>query len=73
MERRSGRKALAAARAAGCNDPAAAYCRHTGAKSMTALAHDLAGLISPLHGKTPVVSERIGLCETSPQRPQHAL
>ena len=50
----SGRKALAAAGAASGDDLAAADRFHTGAEAVAALAHDLAGLISPLHGSAPV-------------------
>jgi hypothetical protein len=47
---RSGGQLLAAAGAARCKHLAAADCRRAGAKAVTALAHELAGLISPLHG-----------------------
>jgi hypothetical protein len=47
---RSGRELLAAPRAARCKHLAAADRRRAGAKAVTALAHELAGLISPLHG-----------------------
>jgi hypothetical protein len=50
----SGRKALAAARAAGGDDLAASHGGHAGAKTMTALAHEFGRLISPLHGSAPV-------------------
>src|SRR4029078_3672812 len=46
----SGAEPLAATVAPGGNHLAASRGRHAGAKSMTALAHDLAGLIGPLHG-----------------------
>src|SRR5262249_54493405 len=41
---------LAAARAASGHNLAATFGRHAGAKTMSALAHQLAGLIGPLHG-----------------------
>src|ERR1700722_9501280 len=47
---RSGGELLAAAGAARCKHLAAADCRRAGAKAVTALAHELAGLVSPLHG-----------------------
>src|SRR5262245_53525668 len=47
---RSGAEPLAAATAPGGNDFAAALGRHAGAETVTALAHELAGLIGPLHG-----------------------
>src|SRR4051812_19687837 len=46
----SSAQALAAARAAGCNHLAAARGGHAGAITVTALAHELARLIGPLHG-----------------------
>jgi hypothetical protein len=46
----SGGELLAAARAARCKHFAAANRRRAGAKPVTALAHELAGLIGPLHG-----------------------
>jgi anti-sigma factor RsiW len=46
----SGGELLAAARAARCKHLAAADRRRAGAKAVTTLAHELAGLISPLHG-----------------------
>jgi hypothetical protein len=46
---RSGGELLAAARAARCKHFAAADRRRAGAKAVTALAHELAGLIGPLH------------------------
>ncbi len=48
--RGSGAKPLAAAIAPGGDHLAAARGRHAGAKSVTALAHNFAGLIGPLHG-----------------------
>jgi hypothetical protein len=47
---RSGGELLAAARSARREHPAAADRRRAGAKAVTALAHELAGLIGPLHG-----------------------
>jgi hypothetical protein len=47
---RSGGELLAAARAARCKHLAAADRRRAGAKAVTTLAHELAGLIGPLHG-----------------------
>jgi hypothetical protein len=46
----SGAQALAATRAARGEDFAAAGGREAGAEAVTALAHQFAGLISPLHG-----------------------
>src|SRR5262245_42800517 len=48
--RASGTEALAPARPARGDDLAAAGGLHAGAKTVTALAHQLARLISPLHG-----------------------
>src|SRR5271157_718396 len=45
----SSRKSLAAARAAGGDDLAAADGRHARAKAVAALAHDFGRLIGPLH------------------------
>ena len=50
----SGREALATARATGSNDATAADGGHTATEAMAALAHDLGGLVSPLHGSAPV-------------------
>ena len=47
---RSGTEALAAARPTGIEDLATARARHPGSEAMTALAHQLARLIGPLHG-----------------------
>src|SRR5271155_5277682 len=49
----SGRELLAAARAPRGDYFAAAHRRGAGAKAMTALAHQLAGLIGPLHLWSP--------------------
>jgi len=46
----SGAEALAAARAAGRHDLAAAFGGHAGAETVTALTHELARLIGPFHG-----------------------
>jgi hypothetical protein len=46
----SGAQTLAAAGAPGRENLAAAGGRQAGAKAVTALAHQFAGLISPLHG-----------------------
>jgi hypothetical protein len=46
----SGAQTLAAAGAAGSEDLATAGGRQAGAEAVTALAHQFAGLISPLHG-----------------------
>ena len=46
----SGAEPLASARAARGHHLAAARCRHAGAKTVTAFAHQLARLIGPLHG-----------------------
>jgi hypothetical protein len=46
----SGAQTLAATGAAGGEDLAAAGRGETGAEAVTALAHQFAGLISPLHG-----------------------
>jgi hypothetical protein len=40
--------------AAGGEDLAATNSRHAGAETMTALANELARLVSSLHGKSPV-------------------
>ena len=50
----SGRKALAATRATGGDDLAAADGGHARAKTVATLAHELGGLIGPLHGYAPV-------------------
>jgi hypothetical protein len=50
IEAGSGAQTLAAAGAACGQNLAAAGGRETGTKSVTALAHQFAGLISPLHG-----------------------
>src|SRR6476620_5958666 len=55
---RSGGQALAAAGAASGDDAAAADGGHAAAEAMAALAHDLGGLVSPLHGSAPVLWER---------------
>ena len=49
----SGRQALAAVGATSGDDLAAALGRHAGAVAMTALTHQLAGLIGSLHGPSP--------------------
>jgi hypothetical protein len=46
----SGAQTLAAARTAGGENLATASGGETGAEAVTALAHQFAGLISPLHG-----------------------
>lgn len=46
----SGAEALAAARAAGRHNLAAAFGGHAGAETVTALPHELARLIGPFHG-----------------------
>jgi NADH dehydrogenase FAD-containing subunit len=46
----SGAQTLAATRTAGGENLAAAGGGETGAEAVTALAHQFAGLISPLHG-----------------------
>lgn len=51
---RSGAQTLAAAGAACGENLAAAGGRQTGAKAVTALAHQFAGLIGPLHGRSPL-------------------
>src|SRR5262245_63722098 len=48
--RASGAEPLASARAARGNHLASAFGRHAGTKAVTALAHQLARLIGPLHG-----------------------
>ena len=50
----SGRQLLAAARAAGGDDAATTNGGHARAEAVAALAHEFAGLISPLHGYAPV-------------------
>ncbi len=51
----SGRQLLAATRATGGDDLAATDRGHAGAEAVTALAHELAGLIGPLHDNAPVL------------------
>jgi hypothetical protein len=46
----SGAQALAATRATGGENLTATDGRQAGAEAVTALAHQFAGLISPLHG-----------------------
>jgi hypothetical protein len=53
-EVRSGAQTLAATRAAGGENLAAAGGRETGTEAVTALAHQFAGLIGPLHGRSPL-------------------
>src|ERR1700733_918566 len=58
----SGGELLATARAASRDHLAAADRRRTSAKAMAALAHQLAGLIGPLHGlglRIPIVGGKI--------------
>src|SRR5947199_6822998 len=50
---RSGTQSLAAARAPRRNHLAAALGGHTGTKTVTTLAHQLAGLVGPLHDESP--------------------
>jgi hypothetical protein len=50
---KSGRKALAAAGAAGSNNLHTTIGGHTGAEAMTALADEFARLICPFHGESP--------------------
>src|SRR5262249_10682814 len=66
----SGGELLAAARAASGDHLAAADRRHAGAKAVATLAHDLAGLIGPLHG---LVSELQSSAENrAPPDPERA-
>jgi hypothetical protein len=67
-----GRELLAAARAAGCDDLAAACGCHAGAKAMTAGSHELGGLVGALHlfkyrGVRPflVLSDNRSVCLTN--------
>ena len=53
---RSGRQLLAAAGATGGDDLAAADSGHAGAETVTALAHELGGLIGPLHRNSPKIA-----------------
>jgi hypothetical protein len=50
----SGGQAPAPMSSASRNDLTATFRRHSRAKAVTALAHELAGLIGPLHGSSPV-------------------
>jgi hypothetical protein len=54
MDAGSGAQTLAATRAARGKNLAASGGRKAGAKAVTALAHQFAGLISPLHGRSPL-------------------
>jgi hypothetical protein len=53
---RSGAQTLAATRAACGENLAAADSRETGTETVTALAHQFAGLIGPLHGRSPLAN-----------------
>jgi hypothetical protein len=65
--RLSGAEAFAAAGAASGNDLAAALGRHAGAKTVTALPHELARLIGPFHGSDLRWSRRnAGWCRVPP-------
>jgi hypothetical protein len=57
----SGAQSLAAASAASGKDLAAANCGEAGAEAVAALAHQFAGLISPLHGFFSAPNPSIGL------------
>lgn len=61
---RLGAQALAAARAAGRDDLAAALGRDTGTEAMAALAHEFAGLIGPLHGSFSAARQSAKWMET---------
>ena len=50
----SGRQLLATTCAASGDDATATDRGHAGAEAVAALAHEFAGLISPLHGYAPV-------------------
>jgi hypothetical protein len=54
----SGRKALTATSPTGGDDLAAAARLHAGAKAVSALAHDFAGLVRPLHETSPFMASR---------------
>jgi hypothetical protein len=54
-EKVSGRKALATARTTRRNYAPTADSGHARTKSVATLAHDLAGLVRPLHGSSPVL------------------
>jgi hypothetical protein len=60
----SGAQTLAAPRAARGEDLAAAGRGQSGAEAMTALAHQLAGLVSPLHGSfsADILSAKLTIC-----------
>jgi hypothetical protein len=65
--RLSGAEAFAAAGAASSDDLAAALGRHPGAKTVTALPHELARLIGPFHGSDLRWSRRnAGCCRVPP-------
>jgi hypothetical protein len=64
---RSSGELLAAARTARCKHFATADRRRAGAKAVTALAHELAGLIGPLHrlvSEFQSPAEKIERCST---------
>jgi hypothetical protein len=54
-EKVSGRKALATARTTRRNHATTADSGHARTESVATLAHDLAGLVRPLHGSSPVL------------------
>jgi hypothetical protein len=54
---RSGAQTLAAARTTRCKNLAASRGRETGTEAVTALAHQFAWLISPLHGRSPLAEQ----------------
>ena len=68
-EKTSGGQALATTRTARSDHLAATDSGHAGAKTMTALAHDLAGLIGPFHRRSPQAAEPPILLKTNPNRP----
>lgn len=53
---KSGAEPLPALRAAACNNPAATFGGHAGAKTVAALAHEFAWLIGPLHESSPLIA-----------------
>jgi len=50
----SGAQTLAPAGATSCENLAATGSGETGTETVTALAHQFAGLIGPLHGRSPM-------------------
>ena len=62
------REALAAMGAASSDDLAATLGRHAGTEAMPALANELARLIRPLHGSSPVAGRAMPESGAHPSR-----